>query len=314
MSTSRCFWVLTCLMFIALCLSSPSSRAQGTSEVEIEIGQTSQCYHPGDSSINLSVYLRNYVDTVAGFSLMLIMDRPAAGFSATIDTVGTLVAGWDLFNVALLGGGDFACKAVGLAQSIDPPYDNRGIPPQDGQIPFFNLRLFIPDLPEIASRDTASILLCEATDCISLARPDGTSIGYDTCLRIDTAYYRCTNWQDSVCVTWQRVHTPPYDSVAIDTEVVACLDTLALRWTAGSVCVHPRCGDIDGSVDGLVTMSDLTLLIDHLFITLTPVRWPTEANVDGSEDHLLTMSDLTVMIDNLFISLEPLDCNFEIPR
>jgi hypothetical protein len=52
-------------------------------------------------------------------------------------------------------------------------------------------------------------------------------------------------------------------------------------------------------------------LIDQLFISLTPVRWPALGNVDGSPDGLITMSDLTSMIDHLFISLEPLDCGLD---
>jgi DNA-binding beta-propeller fold protein YncE len=57
-------------------------------------------------------------------------------------------------------------------------------------------------------------------------------------------------------------------------------------------------GDIDG--DWLVTMGDLTFLIDMLFISLQQPEWfKWRANVDG--DFLITMGDLTVMIDALFI-------------
>lgn len=72
----------------------------------------------------------------------------------------------------------------------------------------------------------------------------------------------------------------------------------------------PHCcetmGNIDRSTDNLVTMGDLTVLIDHLFITLTPLDCLEEGNVDLSTDGLVTMGDLTVMIDHLFITLTPL--------
>jgi hypothetical protein len=55
-----------------------------------------------------------------------------------------------------------------------------------------------------------------------------------------------------------------------------------------------------------VTMGDLTVLIDHLFITLTPLNCWVEGNVDLSPDYLVTMGDLTILIDHLFISLTPL--------
>jgi hypothetical protein len=73
-----------------------------------------------------------------------------------------------------------------------------------------------------------------------------------------------------------------------------------------SCCPTFGLGNVDQSSDGLVTMSDLTTLIDHLFISLTPLACPAAGNVDLSADSLVTMSDLTVMIDNLFITLTPL--------
>ena len=71
-------------------------------------------------------------------------------------------------------------------------------------------------------------------------------------------------------------------------------------------CSGPSVGNVDGSTDDLVTMGDLTVLIDHLFISLEPLDCPDEGNVDMSVDGLVTMGDLTVLIDHLFISLNPL--------
>jgi hypothetical protein len=71
-------------------------------------------------------------------------------------------------------------------------------------------------------------------------------------------------------------------------------------------CTGPSRGNIDMSPDYLVTMSDLTLLIDHLFITLAALPCDDAANVDLSPDEMITMSDLTVLIDHLFITLAPL--------
>jgi hypothetical protein len=72
-------------------------------------------------------------------------------------------------------------------------------------------------------------------------------------------------------------------------------------------------GNVDGSGDGLVTMGDLTVLIDNLFITLTPLACNDEGNVDLSPDGLVTMGDLTVLIDNLFITLSPLPTCAQLP-
>jgi hypothetical protein len=71
-------------------------------------------------------------------------------------------------------------------------------------------------------------------------------------------------------------------------------------------CIGPTVGNVDMSADNLVTMGDLTVLIDHLFISLAALTCPVAGNVDLSVDGLVTMSDLTVLIDNLFITLSPL--------
>jgi uncharacterized protein (TIGR02145 family) len=79
-------------------------------------------------------------------------------------------------------------------------------------------------------------------------------------------------------------------------------------------CTLVGMGNVDGSTDGLVTMGDLTVLIDHLFISLTPLVCPEAGNVDQSTDGLITMGDLTVLIDHLFISLAPLpECSGSCP-
>lgn len=102
--------------------------------------------------------------------------------------------------------------------------------------------------------------------------------------------------------------------------VVVSLETALVRktsiWTSAtwtvtapaSCCVNDR-GNVDASADEEVTLADLTVLIDHLFVTLTdPVCWE-EANVDESAPEgagSVTLGDLTVLVDHLFVSLAPL--------
>jgi hypothetical protein len=71
-------------------------------------------------------------------------------------------------------------------------------------------------------------------------------------------------------------------------------------------CIGDMVGNVDASADGVVTMGDLTRLIDYLFISLIPPDCMEEANVDLSADHLVTMGDMTVLIDYLYISYNPL--------
>jgi len=74
--------------------------------------------------------------------------------------------------------------------------------------------------------------------------------------------------------------------------------------TRGNVQLEPSCDLSDQSVD----VGDLTALIDHLFISFTPVCCLDEADIapvvfpDGSVD----VGDLTALIDHLFITFTPL--------
>ncbi|MBU0984093.1 MAG: PKD domain-containing protein [candidate division Zixibacteria bacterium] len=75
----------------------------------------------------------------------------------------------------------------------------------------------------------------------------------------------------------------------------------------GNIQLEGSCNPADQSVD----VGDLTNLIDHLFISFTPICCEDEADVspvpgDGSVD----VGDLTGLIDHLFISFPPLQvCN-----
>jgi hypothetical protein len=71
-------------------------------------------------------------------------------------------------------------------------------------------------------------------------------------------------------------------------------------------CAGTSVGNVDGSADNLITMGDLTVLIDHLFISFAPLACLDVGNTDLSADGLVTMGDLTVLIDHLFISFNPL--------
>lgn len=69
-------------------------------------------------------------------------------------------------------------------------------------------------------------------------------------------------------------------------------------------CCIGTVGNVDGSVDQGVDIGDLTVLVDHLFISFMPLLCADEGNVDGSAG--VDIGDLTVLVDHLFISFTPL--------
>ncbi len=73
----------------------------------------------------------------------------------------------------------------------------------------------------------------------------------------------------------------------------------------GGGCCIGQTGDTDCSGDGIVDISDLTRLIDYMFISLTPLCCHAQGNTDASPDNIIDISDLTRLIDHMFISLGP---------
>jgi len=74
--------------------------------------------------------------------------------------------------------------------------------------------------------------------------------------------------------------------------------------TRGNVQLQPNCNAGDQGVD----VSDLTNLIDHLFINFTAICCPEEADIApmASPDGSIDVGDLTALIDHLFITFPAL--------
>jgi hypothetical protein len=77
---------------------------------------------------------------------------------------------------------------------------------------------------------------------------------------------------------------------------------------SGSLEILPSCcigerGNIDHSPDQTVDISDLTTLIDYLFLSINPtLPCPGEADLDLPPDNSVDISDLSRLIDYLYIT------------
>ncbi|MBI5267632.1 MAG: hypothetical protein HY851_10410, partial [candidate division Zixibacteria bacterium] len=82
---------------------------------------------------------------------------------------------------------------------------------------------------------------------------------------------------------------------------------------AGFVTVTPLpancCIDLTGNIDcdlsRVIDIADLTVLIDNLFISFTPLCCPAAANIDFDAEGGVDISDLSRLIDYLFINFTP---------
>lgn len=73
--------------------------------------------------------------------------------------------------------------------------------------------------------------------------------------------------------------------------------------TGGNCCAGLR-GNVDCSANGTVDISDLTTMVDHLFLSNTPLCCVQEANVEVNAT--VDIADLTFLVDYLFISNPPM--------
>ncbi len=304
--------VFVSTLLTVFCLHGPSQSAHADPEVDIDIWVGSVVGQPGDSGLEIPVYLTNHTDTVSAFELQFQMDDPSvATFTADLDTVGTLLSGWQYLSCRVLTLDEEEFLRLTAIANIDSGSCVPGFGPQSGEVPLARLSVSLANLP-VPTVDSVEINVSYIPP-IEFEPPWPDTSEYDSCAWVmDTAYYRCNFWvppDTCQCLDWSRVYEPPYDSLHTDSTFQCWGDSLVVHTTPGYIRIlFPVCGNIDGSLDGLVTMGDLTLLIDHLFISLEPLRWPSIGNVDGSSDDLVTMGDLTKLIDHLFISLDDLEC------
>lgn len=81
---------------------------------------------------------------------------------------------------------------------------------------------------------------------------------------------------------------------------------IPVQSTSAQCCVGTR-GNIDNDSGDNVDIGDLITLVDHLFITFTPVACEEESDVDGQPG--IDIGDAIFLVDHLFITFTPMsDC------
>ncbi len=75
-----------------------------------------------------------------------------------------------------------------------------------------------------------------------------------------------------------------------------------------ATCCKGQMGNIDADPSEGVDISDLSALIDYLYISFTPPVCPILANCDGDPGGGIDIADLARLIDYLYISFAPLPC------
>ncbi len=248
---------------------------------------------PGDT-ILMPVYISNVIDTVSVVDFAIYADpSPTVRIVDIVDAEGSLIGPWDYVDHS----SSFTVFAVA---DIDVPFTNDVILPGSEEQLLALLQVAITYDSDVLPWSMAVRADVYATS------------GFPFCVdRVDSSFCVCEFWvppDETECMSWLSVPEGSHDTVFVTEGRKCFVPEGAFESIEGTLLIGGVCGDIDGSLDGLVTMGDLTLLIDHLFIGLEPLRWPSIGNVDGSADGLVTIGDLTKLIDHLFISLDDLAC------
>ena len=96
----------------------------------------------------------------------------------------------------------------------------------------------------------------------------------------------------------------------------ACLqytaETIAGAVQVGGVdnCCLTTTGNINADPNGDVTLTDLTLLVNNLFVTFEALPCPRAANTSGDVACDISLTDLTALVNHLFVTFAPLaDCD-----
>ena len=252
-----------------------------------------------------------------------------------IDTVGTLLGGWEKVTTRSFIANDdsskfYDVKIIAQANAnwgdgVNTP----GIPAgQQGGV-LFRLLADIENIDDtVTERSVGVNIYANPADNFVFTRPNGTVIGLAYNQFIDSNFYRCDAWDYGVsppeCYSWTRVSTLPWDSVVVFPDSQAYIDTMVIdtiTWlpsgqveiTNGELTVllfEGVCGNTSGDIDGLVDLADITRLIGSVYLGGPEADPPCLGNTNCDSEGLLDLADITKLIDHVYVSKAPLcpDC------
>ena len=64
-------------------------------------------------------------------------------------------------------------------------------------------------------------------------------------------------------------------------------------------------GNTDCSTDGVRNLSDIIVLIDHVYLSMAPLCCEANGNVSGDPEGTLNLTDIVNLIDHVYISYAP---------
>jgi|GEM_PF-1397165 len=283
--------------------------------VELEVKVEDLGIEPGIGDFTIGVFMKNYVDTVTRFEFLIQLNQPSIiGFDSQIDTTGTLISGWELVLSQNFEGWETNILINAQADVGTTPGFTPGIGPQSGETPLFNLVAHTYEYPDTLPDQTVGLWMQAYPAWFAFYNQEKQMIGLYVDTVCDSVYFQCLYWvEDSLCLEWEKVQFPPYDSAAYECDNVPYIDTNIVKVDNGSVTVMlSLCGDVNGN--GEIDISDITALISYLYLHGDPPPVMRTANLNGSLDGEIDISDITYIIAALYIDHREPVCPYVPPQ
>jgi len=229
-------------------------------------------------------------------------------YLAALDTVNTLIGGWEYVDARSIGGQGYDLFVQAEADRDSPPVTPGIGYPQYGDVPLIKLNLEALPLPEGEDFAEARVLvMTDQLDYFLFRDEHGDSLCVYPHDVPDTTFFRCNIWvpdgEDSICVNYERVYEPPYDSIDIRMFSVPYLDTTCFRTQDGSIIIGEPWMSGDANQDGYQNLLDMLLIIQELY---TPGGQELPVfNLDFNCDCEGNLLDILAMIDWLYYYHEP---------
>jgi hypothetical protein len=305
----RRLWIAVALVMSLVAIASGRAYGQGEFDLVVSIPDTTT--YPGDQGFRIPIYMSNYHDTVAAFEMSVFLSRPdLISFRSQLDTVGSLVSGWEYLATQFWGSEGTNLRIVGMANTVFPPPITPGIGyPQTGETPLLWVYVDVELIDDTVTDTTVSMhFITQPVDLFIFSDQNGQVIGLVTDTVCDTTWWRCQQWlpDSSECISWMQVTGPPADSIGVTCSPIPVLDTAKVSVRDGLFSVG-RCGDV-ANVDGRVNLSDVTRLIDYVYMGGEPPVSLWAANVDGDLEGRVNLTDITMVIDFVYLDGPCLSC------
>ena len=256
----------------------------------------------GSQSVSIPIYMKNFADTVAGFALWLQLDRAdLMSFHLEVDTVNTLISGWEYVESRYGSSEPHNLRIVGLANWPAPPV-TPSIAPQSGPLPLVRIRADIANILDTTTDRTVQMAFNLMLENFTFSDPNGQVIGTVRDSVLDTAYYACRQWEGNTCLEWELVEGPlePFDSMFVYWDYFSYYDWDRILVHNGSLTVTGGyvCADLDDN-SFPADISDLVFLVDYMFLGGPPPSPLQAADCDG--DGQIDISDLVYLVEFMFL-------------